>query len=187
MAANDDEVAALPPVAVSVPVAALEAAEAALAVRTRELASAETALGALREELSAARAAAVDAQQALAHVTERLVAGAEGELVKLALGIAERVVARELATSPALVVGWAREAIAASSLGEGLVVAVSSDLAASVDALEWGDLERLVTTDPALAPATAEIRDGKSVVTVGGGERLDLVAEQLAAVPARAA
>jgi len=162
---------------------ALEASERALASRTAELELAEAQLLTLRGQMVAIRAAATDARQALANQTERTLADAESELVKLALAIAERVVGRELATSPELIVGWARAALSASSLGEGVAVAVSSDVAATVDASGWEDLAPRLITDTSLPPSTCELRNGKTTITVGGGDRLALVAEQLAAIP----
>jgi len=170
-----------------VPAEALEASEQTLAVRTAELTQAEAELAASREEIATAHAAAADAQQALARVIEKTLEDAEAELVKLAIAIAERVVGRELGTSPELIVDWAREALAASTLGEGLVVAVSSDVAVAVDSSHWEDLAPRVVTDASLPPSTCELRDGATTVTASGGDRLDLVAELVAAIPARAA
>jgi hypothetical protein len=175
------------PAAVLVPGEALDASEQMLAVRTAELAGAHAELLALRQEIVTAHAATTDAQDALLRFTEKTLEDAESELVKLAVAIAERVVGRELATAPDLIVGWAREALATSSLGEGLVVAVSSDVASALEPLQWKDLAPRLVTDAALPPSTCELRDGQTTVIVGGGDRLDLVTEQLARIPARAA
>src|SRR4051812_20054863 len=78
-----------------VPVAALEASEQALALKIAELARAEGRLTTLRDEMLMAQAAATDAREALAVLASKTLAAAETELVKLALAIAERVVARE--------------------------------------------------------------------------------------------
>lgn len=168
-------------------VAALEASEQALVVKTAELARAEADLAAARDEIATALVAVAEAQQARARAAEQTLEDAETELVKLALGIAERVVGSELSSSPALIARWAREALAASTFGEELVVAVSADVAIAVESSEWEDLAPRLTTDASLPLSTCELRDGKTTVTVGSAERLELVAEQLAALPARAA
>lgn len=170
-----------------VPAAALEASELALAIRAVELTRAEAELAAARDELAIAHAAVAEAQQARARAAEQTLEDAETELVKLALAIAERVVGRELATSPELIARWAREALAVSTFGEELVVAVSADVANAVEASHWEDLAPMLTTDASLPLSTCELRDGKTTITVGSSDRLDLVAEQLAALPARAA
>jgi flagellar assembly protein FliH len=175
------------PEAALVPAEALEASEQVVAVKTAEVGVLTATVAALRGELDAAHAMASEARQALAEVTERTLEDAESELVKLALAIAERIVGRELATSPELIIGWAREALAASTLGEGLVVAVSADVASAVDPEHWEELAPRLIADASLPPSTCELRDGTTTVVVGGGDRLDLAAAQLAAVPARAA
>jgi flagellar biosynthesis/type III secretory pathway protein FliH len=159
---------------------ALQAAEAAVV-------ASEAALERTRNELSEARAAlsATQAkQEELAADLRRAVTAmrdeAEGELVKLALAIAERVVGRELSIEPELVVQWAREVIAGSALGDHFELALSTELASSLDGESWGDLASFVSTDPALDPGTCEVRDGGKVITVDAKTRLDLVGEHLA-------
>ncbi len=175
------------PVAALVPAEALEASEKTVAIKTAEISALSAEMAVLRGDLEVAKAAATEARQELVAVTEQTLGTAEIELVKLALAIAERIVGRELATSPELVVAWAREALAASTLGESLVVAVSADVASAVDPEHWEELAPRLVADASLPPLTCELRDGKSTVVVGGGDRLDLIAEQLASVPARAA
>ena len=174
------EESAPPAPAIAPEVEALQVAEAALV-------ASDAALERARHELSEARAAlsATQAKQdELAADMRRTVTTmrdeAEGELVKLALAIAERVVGRELSTAPELVVQWAREVIAGSALGDHFELALSTELASSLDGEAWGDLASFVSTDPLLAPGSCEVRDGGKVITVDAKARLDLVGEHLA-------
>lgn len=129
----------------------------------------------LEGELAASREAAVA-------VATQLRDDAEGELVKLAIAVAERVVGRELSVAPALIVDWVREALAGSDLGGSFVVATSADLSAAVPEAAWGELEDALRMDPALPAGTCEVRDGGRTVTVSAEERFETVAEALANV-----
>jgi flagellar assembly protein FliH len=154
--------------------AALVACEAALAQARGELTSARTAYA---ETLATHEETAASMRSAVTTMRDE----AESELVKLALAVAERIVGRELATALALVVQWAREVIAGSALGDHFELALSTELASSLDTEAWGDLAAFVSTDPALEPGTCEIRDEGKVITVDAKTRLDLAREHLAA------
>ena len=157
------------------------AEQAATIEQTRaELAAAHEAAAALRTELEAAR-------EEMLRFASSMREDAETELVKLALSVAERVVARELQMSPELVVEWAREAIGSSDLGGRFIVATSSDIDEGIASSTWGELEASVRMDPALPPATCEIRDSGRMITVSAEARLDIIADNLAATKPKAA
>lgn len=159
---------------------ALHAAEAALRASDGVLAQVRGELTAARTEHAAALAKLEEDAAALRSAVTTMRDEAEGELVKLALAVAERVVGRELTTAPALVVQWVREAIAGSALGDHFELALSTELASTLDGEAWGDLAAHVTTDPALEPGTCEVRDDGKMITVDADTRLDLVGEHLA-------
>jgi flagellar biosynthesis/type III secretory pathway protein FliH len=164
---------------------ALQAAEAALAASeaTRLASSAEAEE--TRRLLAAMRSELDEAREATRRFAMTLREDAERELVKLAMAVAARVVARELATAPELLVVWAREAIAGSPLGEQLELALSSDLSTTLTGADWGELAPFVARDPGLPSGTCEVRDGKRVITVDAATRLELVGEHLAAIAER--
>ena len=164
--------------------AAREIAEARLADTTATLERLASDLTAAQAEILGVRRELADAREATRALAAQMRDDAERELVQLAITVAERVVARELATAPELIVTWVREAVAGSDIGESFVVATSSDLSAAVPEAAWGELEEALRMDPALPAGTCEVRNGGRSVTVGADARLDSVAEHLANVPA---
>ena len=164
--------------------AACEIAEARLADTTATLERLASDLTAAQAEILGVRRELADAREATRALAAQMRDDAERELVQLAITVAERVVARELATAPELIVTWVREAVAGSDIGESFVVATSSDLSAAVPEAAWGELEEALRMDPALPAGTCEVRNGGRSVTVGADARLDSVAEHLANVPA---
>lgn len=162
----------------------------------------------VRAELAAVRAAAAEieraadeafareaeARDALAREVEamgtrtrELVECAEREIVKLALAVAERVVGREVAVDPSLVIAWVREAIAGAELGEGVAIYVSTDLEARIPADAWGELADRVAVDEELPRETCEVHDGARVIACSERARLSLVAGAVTAVDREAA
>jgi flagellar assembly protein FliH len=160
---------------------ALRVAMETLAEAQRELDLARAEATAARQEAIAARAEVAATKEAMAQLSVTMCDDAERELVRLAMAVAERVVAQEISVAPELVVTWAREAIAGSALGEHFVVALAPDLASAIDVGAWDELAPVVKTDPALPSGTCEVRDGGRVVSVSSETRLALVGEQLAA------
>jgi len=136
----------------------------------------------LSDELASLRSAAAGLAATLATAQKRMREASEGELVKLALAIAERVVGSATAADPALIAGWARDAIAILPSREVMVVAISSDLAASVPESTWAiateGMHRL-EVDKTLPPATCEIRAGVASVEVSAAARMAAVGEAI--------
>jgi hypothetical protein len=137
----------------------------------------------LREENAALAARLDEATRALESLRAQALRDGESELVRLALAVAERVVGRELTTDPALVAGWAREALEALLTREGLVVTVSPDVAAAVAPAAW---ERALAApytlvvDAALPPHACSARAGAATVDAGLGARLAAMRDALA-------
>jgi hypothetical protein len=96
----------------------------------------------------------------------RVIEESEPEILSLALAIAKRVIARELATDPTLIRSWIAEA-------RGVLPNAQVFVAADV-ALADGD-----TIDPSLPPGSAELRDGASAVAVGADARTAAIADAL--------
>ncbi|MBX3186756.1 MAG: hypothetical protein KF819_07060 [Labilithrix sp.] len=156
-------------------------AEGAAARAASEAARANAEVAALRERESVLAAEVDAARAALATFEAKVLGDAERELVRLAAALAERVVGRELAIDPSLVVAWAREALAESSFGEALAIAVSPDVAAQIGNDAWGELAPRVLVDASLPEATSELRDGAVALRSSAQTRLDLVVEHVAA------
>lgn len=155
-----------------------ERAEAAEAEATEALALARSDGDRLDVELTAVRAELEAVKDDAAGAARAMRDDAERELVRLAVCVAERVVGREIEASPEIIVGWAREAIAGSEIGERFEISVSSDIAKALEGA-WGELAASVSEDPTLPAMTCEIEADGRVVSVSPGERLGLVAEQL--------
>jgi hypothetical protein len=135
----------------------------------------------LSDDNAALRAQVAEMASAMARLRRQVLEASEGELVKLSLVIAERVIARELATEPDLVVHWAREAINALAAKDEVVIAVAKDVASDVSAEAWNDLgvPHQILQDPQLGPGAIEVRTPQGIVAVGSEARLQAVAGAL--------
>lgn len=158
---------------------ALTQAEEALALANASIAQLRTELEATHAQAAKLRTELDETEKAMQQFVTKMSEDAETELVKLAITVAERVVARELVLSPNLIIEWAREAIASSDLGGRFIVATSADLSEAIAPAAWGDLEPSLRMDPALPPATCEIRDNGKLITVSSEERLDVIKDSL--------
>lgn len=151
----------------------------------RERAAHEDRVRALNEELDALRATTAQLAQTLATTRRHLLEASEGELVKLALLIAQRVVGQELAANPELITAWAKDAIAALPAREALVVAISTDLADELPKSMWtnvtGDRHTL-EVDHLLPPGTCEVRASATSVEVSATTRMAAVSETIGAL-----
>jgi flagellar biosynthesis/type III secretory pathway protein FliH len=144
------------------------------------------ALAAEHATLVARLARLTEANDALARdaetVRERVLAASEPELVRLACAVAGRVVGRELRADPALVVSWAREAVAALDGHEAATVVLAPDVEAAVPAEAWArslGADHAITVDPTLPPGAVSVRSGASTVDVGAAARLAAVTGDL--------
>jgi flagellar assembly protein FliH len=134
------------------------------------------------EECEALRAALVHAISAGVRARRHALVAAERDLVELATAMARQIIARELATAPALVVSWAREGVAALGQQDQVVVAVAPDVAALVPADAWASaLDGLATlvVDRSLPPQGCEVRGRYGRVDVGVEARLASVIDAL--------
>jgi flagellar assembly protein FliH len=145
--------------------------------------AASMAVAQLSDENAALRAQIAEAHSAMAKLRQEIIANSEGELVCLALAIAERVVGRELTTDPHLVVAWVREAVDQLAVEENVVIAVARDVAKTIAPDAWRDVgtAHKRQTDPQLAPGTIEVRTPEGTIATGANARLAAVAEALEA------
>ena len=139
------------------------------------------ALTQLADENMALRLELEEMQATVGRLRREILEASEPELVKLALAIGERVVGRELATDPSLVVTWARDAVEALGAEGGVVIAVARDIARHVSAEAWGALDapHREITDGQLPAGTLEVRGAEGIVTTGLSPRLAAVAQAL--------
>ncbi len=133
----------------------------------------------LREENVTLQGRIAEMAVTMARLRRDVLEASEPELVQLSLSIAERVVGRELALDPSLVVAWAREAIQVLASKNEVVIALATDLASDVPAGGWGDLQPRIEIDPELPPGTVEVRAPEAVVAAGPSARLSSVAQAL--------
>ncbi len=135
----------------------------------------------LEGELVALREETARLAVELASVRARVLEESEPEIVRLAVTVAARIVGRELATDPVLVLGWIREGFAALPGKEEVVLAVAPDIAAAIqpEALEGAAAAAKVVVDAALRPGSCELREGATVVPIGAGERLGAISDAL--------
>jgi hypothetical protein len=131
----------------------------------------------LAEENAALRAQIAEMDTAMTRMRIDVLAASEEELVRLAVSIAERVVARELETDPTLVVAWARECIEQLGAKDGIVVAFAKDVRDQVPAVVWADLgvEHRTQTDAQLPPGSIEVRTPEGTIAAGAEARFAAV------------
>lgn len=140
----------------------------------------EEQIAALHEELCRAQDALEAATAALALARESVLRDAEGELVRLAVTIARRVVGEELKLRPEIYVEWAKSELAAASGTD--TVALGRDLAARIPEPAWDELRARgvqVVVDPALPGMACDVRGAVTRVDASADGRLDSVAEAL--------
>jgi flagellar assembly protein FliH len=144
---------------------------------------ASTVIAQLSDDNAALRAQVAEMGAAMARLRRQILEASEGELVQLAVVIAERVVARELATEPDLVVHWARQAIDALAAKDEVVIAVAKDVASDVSPEAWAKLgiPHELLQDAQLAPGVIEVRTPQGIVAVNAEARLQAVANALGA------
>lgn len=144
----------------------------------------EEQIAALQEELAHAQDALDAATAALALAREAVLRDAEGELVRLAVAIARRVVGEELRLRPEIYTQWAAAELAAASGTD--TVALGRDLAARIPEPAWDELRARgvqVVVDPALPPMACDVRGAVTRVDASAEGRLDSVAEALGVTP----
>lgn len=138
-------------------------------------------IASLREENASLHEHVAAGAARMARLRREVLESSEPELVRLAVAVAERVVGRELALDPALVVSWARDAIQALAAKDEVVIAIARDVAQGVPAEAWSaiDTKHKVHADPTLAPGTVEVRAAEGAIAAGGEARLEAVAHAL--------
>jgi len=151
-------------------------------MRIRERAAHEETVRALHEEIETLRRTTAQLAQTLATTRRHVLEASEGELVKLALVIAERVVGLELTANPEQLVTWAKEAIATLPAREQLVVAISSDLADELPKSAWANITKTLEVDHQLPPGTCEVRSSATTVVVSAAARMEAVSETIGAI-----
>jgi hypothetical protein len=136
----------------------------------------------LRAEHAALSAQLAAALEAMSHLRRRVLEASEPGLVALACAVGEKIAGHELRADPSLVVAWAREGILQLAKEESLVVAISTDVAASLDDAAWApalSASVRVTTDPALPPRSCEVRGPNTTVDESLAQRADSVRREV--------
>jgi hypothetical protein len=152
--------------------------------REAEILVLHDALGELRKEHDALRTHAHELEGRFGQYRREVLAEAEGQLLRLALALAERVVARELRTDPTLIAQWAADSLGALAAVSGefrpsLAVGVATSALVPEDA--WTDLlgDVKVERDPSLPPLGCELRAGFSAIDVSPAQRLGALRSEL--------
>ncbi|HEY5147871.1 MAG TPA: FliH/SctL family protein [Polyangiaceae bacterium] len=134
------------------------------------------------EENAALQKQVADMAISMVRLRAGVLASSEGELVRLAVQIAERIAGEELRSDPGLVVAWAREGLEALGAREDIVIAVAPDLAAVLEASDWAAVVGpgvRVETDLSLGAFACEVRKRASVVDASLRARSDAMAREL--------
>lgn len=158
-----------------------EAAALEVAQLREQLEHLEGRRAALAEELERQHEANKALIRALGKAREDLFLEGEGELLRLAMAVAERVVGAELKTPVPVITRWVKEAVALYGGGTGLTLVLSPALVAAMPAHEWEKVagEVAVALDPNLEGICCELRGPDARATISARHRLDAVAEAL--------
>lgn len=169
----------LPPASTSQGAAPSSHARVSIAPRPAPEPSVEETL--LRHENDALRRTLAAALDALARARQQLMESSEPEMVRLACAVAERIVGRELATDPALVMGWVHEAAAAMGSRDEVTIVCGTDFAAMMPdgfaESAFGGFT--VSVDDAVAPDTCEVRTETSTSVVSVATRTGAVVDHV--------
>jgi hypothetical protein len=151
-------------------------------ISVQDFAAADAAYPDLRHENAALCQQLATMAVGVARLRRDVLEASEGELVRLACAIAERVARHELKIDPTLVLHWAREAIETLASKEDVVIAIAPDLAATLPVNEWeraaGSSIR-IETDPSLGLSKCEVRTSASTVDASVEGRLSAVIRQV--------
>jgi hypothetical protein len=152
--------------------------------REAEILVLHDALDELRKEHDALRTHTHELEGRFGQYRREVLAEAEGQLLRLALAIAERVVARELRTDPTLIAKWAADSLGAlaavsADLRPSLAVGVATRALVPDDV--WAELlgDVKVERDPSLPPLGCELRSGVSALDVSPAQRLGALRSEL--------
>jgi flagellar assembly protein FliH len=125
-------------------------------------------------ELDALRRQLESALLAMAQLRRQVLEESEGELVRLAVAVAEKVVGRELRSDKSLIADWARAAVARLGDEERVTIVVSPDVA---DVLSAAWVEQVgvaidIMVDDNLPPVSCEVRGAARRIDVRAASRL---------------
>lgn len=157
----------------------LRAENEALRAELRHLVAGRDGLAAERDELLRERSALVPAVGALRRA---VLEASEGELVRLSLVVAERIVHHEVSIAPAVVGRWARVCVDALGAGDAYSLSVSPELEQLVPPSAWTDahgVARQPLVDGALSGLSCRVRTEFGNIEVGLRARLAAVANAL--------
>jgi flagellar assembly protein FliH len=117
----------------------------------------------------------------LASARARILEDAEPEVVRLALSVAGRVIGREVAIDPPVVLGWVREGLSALPGRDAPALVVAPDIADAIplELLSEEVAGGKVTVDATLRPGCCELREGATIVPIGAAERLAAISDAL--------
>lgn len=136
----------------------------------------------LRAELAALQAQLLTTADAMTQLRRHILEESEPQLVALACAIGERIAGRELRADPQLVVAWAREAVEQLASDGSVVVAVASDIAATLEDAAWSPVRSAsvtIETDAALAAGSCEVRRASSSTDVSLASRAEAVRREV--------
>jgi flagellar assembly protein FliH len=138
-----------------------------------------------RGELAAACAALSQALLEIAPLKEKLMHEAEEDLLKLAVGIARKVMLRELATDPRVLAGLVRGALETASATDEIAVRLNPDqyplVAECRELQELAQGERSISfkADPAIPPAGCVVETVRGTLDAGIDAQLDDILRRL--------
>lgn len=139
-------------------------------------------------ELEALRQQNMQLEQTLAEaisescrMRRKILEESEGELVKLAIAIAQQIVGRELRANPELATDWAKEAIEQLASDDAVTIAISPEVEPLLTPEKWLQIVPGVTVvvDQALQPGQTQVRSLHTRIGAGRVERAAAVVEAL--------
>jgi hypothetical protein len=136
------------------------------------------------DQTGALLAALLDGVASAAAARRRALDASEHDLVELAITIAQRVLAREISTDPAIVAAWARQGLDALAEKDEAVIAIAPELETLMPCAAWasavGDAAEVIV-DRSLPRFGCEVRGRFGRVDVGVEARVDTIVDALGA------
>jgi hypothetical protein len=136
----------------------------------------------LRAEYAAVVAQLTAAVEAMGQLRHQILEASEPQIVALACAIGERIAGRELRADPEIIVDWVHEAIAQLATDEPVVVAVSSDIASTLEEAAWTPVVSAsvrIETDPVLEAGSCEVRGLRASVDTSFAGRVEAVTREV--------
>jgi Flagellar assembly protein FliH len=132
----------------------------------------------LTSEVDVLRNEVAKLAQLIATLRAKIVEESEPEILRFCVSIADRIVAREIAQDPTIIIDWIREGLTAMPGRDEIVVAVAPDIAQLMPSLADSTGTKVIV-DPSLHKGSCEVREGATTAEISAAARIAAIADAL--------